>query len=139
LVSYLKRNYPRNFLTYEIVLPKNVIEYLDEKSVDLQYDKDAIKLLKAYNKSLPIHGITFLTDGKSLPYYVLFNDNGTASFAIYGKSNIIMPDNFYDFMEEMGLTVDAVNNLYNFPRPLEIANSRSNLWPNKIKQTTKLI
>ena len=137
LVDYLRKNYPKNFLTHEVILSQEYIEYINNNSDD-EFDKNMLKLITKYNNLLPIHDILFLTNGDDTNFYVLFNNNGTPAFRIWMSFDMLMPQEFYIFMEEMGLTITAVNKLYPLPTPLKII-ANPGLWPNVVKSNYKLI
>ena len=132
LAEYLKLNYPEYFRVSPIIVPNNYIRYI-------RNDKYIAQLLNEQNKKLNIHDIGLVMDDEEDIFYIFFKDNGNISFVKYISPNIIMPDNFYNFMEEMGLTIKAVNKLYELPNPLRIVWQKNNLWPNVVTSGKKLI
>ena len=122
LADYLRQNYPNNFLVHNIKLT--------DKQINNITDLDTLNLI---NKLLPIHDIGFLIDESNTESYILFNNNGAPVYE-YISPNIRLGEGFYEFMEEMGLTLEAVNKLYS----IKIIGIPE-LWPNKVTKSNKLI
>jgi hypothetical protein len=142
LVEYLKLNYPHNFNT-------NIYEVYS----------DNFDIIEEYKNKTKVHDISFLyfpSDYKNIGYrlYSIFNDGDNTR--IKGNSlvdYIKMPDNFYGFLETMGIYPSLVTRLYDLSilnkipeyqswvnRPNFVIYPPDNplLWPNKVHLKPKL-
>lgn len=139
LVDYLKRNYPINFIIYDIPLPQQLIDHLYNLKTlpQMREDKNIINFIHQYNQILPIHSILLLTEGKNGPiFYILFNNDGHTSFSLNtSSSDLVLADEFYQFMEEMGLTLNAVNKLYDTDEII----APPGVWPNVVHLGKKVL
>lgn len=135
LTDYLRLNYPKNFIYHKVFLGSNELERIfhDKKEID--------KYIRNYNIKLNIHDIAIFTVAHNIRYYALFNDNGNPVISTDRGNMLSFGNEFYDFLEELGLTPDAANKLYGFEegRGKYIVSLDLNKWPNKVKSSSKII
>lgn len=140
LVEYLKENYPTSFNVYQDYIPEEYENYFTNILINNTEDgQNLSKIIKRYNDKLADCDILILKPISADKYYVIFNNNGKPSLVVNHLERIAMEDHFYEFMERVGLTLEAVNKLYDFPDNKSVENSIEFIWPNKVKTNQKLV
>lgn len=147
LVNYLRTNYPNNFKIKIGKIPEDY-EYYFINNVGLNEEEQETfyEIMKKLKNKTNNHDILILSYqpliGRPI-MYVFFNDNEVLVGTKISDNKLYMPIEFYQFMEEMGLTLKATAELYDFPSLDQLRSgkilTRRNVWPNRVSITRKLI
>lgn len=135
LVNYLKINYVNNFVIISIDMANEDKKYFTNNEKSTEDQKQLRKLFRQYNKQLKYGNILIFKCKIESFYPVLFNNGEGYLFGIKTNQGILIECDFYDILEELGLTMAAVNELYGFT----IVNHKHKAWPNFVKLSEKLM
>lgn len=136
LADYLKINYPDNFCVHRKIIPREYEDYLFDYFRIGKKNGKIVEIIEEYRKSLDNYDIMLLHNEKR--DYIIFNNNEIPLLTYSNdKRKMKMSEKFYDFMEEMGLTLKAVNFLY-FEDRKKIYNPEIKIWPLNVKDVKKL-
>ena len=138
LGKYLEQKYSKVFKVYNID-EENLYNDLDDfETVEEWRENKYHYHPKNHNILLSIKEYGY----KDYQYNkVIFNDEGNIEEIEYKERNNIldMPDNFYDFLERMGLTLKTAAILYNIQRSELLGfQYKENKWPVIINKSLKL-
>ena len=113
IVKYLRNKYPNNFIINKIEITNEEWEYFKPRNMEKEENFPIIKqIVKSYYGKVDNYNILILYH-RNMNILAIFNKNGSYSyFKIPNKGRTYMSKEFYNFMNEIGLTIPAANNLY---------------------------